>query len=184
MEEQVLGVDPATGEKLWWCEGIPDYICPSVLVQGDVLFAIGGRKSKAIAIRAGGRGDVTETHKLWEVGKGANVTSPVFHEGHLYWVHDSRGVAYCADAVTGELAYEQRLDPSPGKLYASPTYADGKLYYVSREKGAYVLPAEPRFEVLAHNVIETDDSIFDGSPVISDGQILLRSDKALYCIGN
>ncbi len=58
------------------------------------------------------------------------------------------------------------------------------LYYVSRENGAFVLAAKPQFELLAHNVIETDDSIFNGSPVVSDGQILLRSDEYLYCIGN
>ncbi len=180
MKGQILAVDPATGEKLWWCDGIPDYICPSVLVQGDVLFVIGGRKNTSIAIRAGGRGDITDSHKLWEQRKGANVPSPVYHDGHLYWAND-RGVAYCADAETGELLYDERL--SSGKFYASPVAVDGKLYYVTRDKGAFVLPAEPRFEVLSENIIETDDSIFNGSPVISNGQILLRSDKFLYCIG-
>ena len=180
MKGQILGFDPATGEKLWWCAGIPDYICPSVLVQDDVLFATGGRKNKVIAIRAGGRGDITGTNKLWELGNGANVPSPVYHAGHLYWAND-RGIAYCADAKTGELLYEERL--SSDKFYASPVAVDGKLYYVTREKGAFVVPAEPRFEILAENVIETDDSVFNGSPVISNGQILLRSDKFLYCIG-
>ncbi len=180
---QILGFDPATGEKLWWCEGIPDYICPSALVQDDIVFAVGGRKNTTIAVRAGGRGDVTASHKLWEQRKGSNVSSPVYHNGHLYWANDTRGVVYCADATTGELVYEERLKPKSGKIYASPVMADGKLYYVSREDGAFVLPAEPRYEVLAHNSIETDDSIFNGSPVISDGQILLRSDKCLYCFG-
>jgi outer membrane protein assembly factor BamB len=182
MKGQVLAFDPKTGEKLWWCEGIPDYICPTVLVQGDILFALGGRKNTTIAIRAGGRGDVTQSHKLWQEGKGSNVSSPVYHDGHLYWASESRGIVYCANAETGELVYEERLDPKSGLIYASPVYADGKLYYVSRENGTFVLPAEPRYEVLAHNVIATDDSIFNGSPVISDGQILLRSDKYLYCI--
>jgi outer membrane protein assembly factor BamB len=180
MKGQILGFDPDTGEKLWSCEGIPDYICPTPYVQGDVLFAQGGRKNKTIAVRAGGRGDVTETHKLWEINEGANVPSPVYHDGHLYWAND-RGVAYCVAADTGEVVYEERL--ASGKFYASPVVVDGKLYYVTREKGAYVLPAEPRFEVLAENEIETDDSVFNGSPVVSEGQLLLRSDTYLYCIG-
>jgi outer membrane protein assembly factor BamB len=182
MKGQILAFAPATGEKLWSCDGIPDYICPTPIVQGDVLFATGGRKNKLIAIRSGGRGDVTDSHKVWEVSEGANVPSPVYHDGHLYWASD-KGIAYCADAETGELLYEERPEPSPGKFYASPVAVDGKLYYVSRENGAYVLPAKPKYELLAHNVIETDDSIFNGSPVISSGQILLRSDKFLYCIG-
>jgi hypothetical protein len=61
--------------------------------------------------------------------------------------------------------------------------ADGKLYYVSRDQGAYVVAAKPEFELSAHNVIATDDSIFNGSIAVSNGQILLRSDKFLYCIG-
>ena len=179
----VIGVDPQTGEKLWTCDGINDYICPSVLAEGDMLYVIGGRKNTAIAVRSGGRGDVTGTHKVWEIGKGSNVSSPVYLDGYLYWSNESRGAAYCVDAKTGEVIYEERLDPNPGRIYASPVAVDGKLYYVSRDKGAYVLPAKPEFVQLAHNVIEGDDSIFNGSPVISNGQILLRSDKFLYCIG-
>ena len=127
---------------------------------------------------------MTETHKLWQINKGSNVSSPVYVDGHLYWTNESRGAAYCVDAKTGEVLYEERLDPNPGRIYASPVAADGKLYYVSRDRGTYVLPAEPSFRQLAHNVIDDDDSIFNGSPVISQGQILLRSDRYLYCIGN
>jgi len=117
------------------------------------------------------------------IGKGSNVSSPVVHEGHLYWASETKGDLYCADIKTGEMVYEERLDPRPGRIYASPVAADGKLYYVSREQGTYIVPAAPQFELLAHNRIETDDSIFNGSPVMSNGQILLRSDKYLYCIG-
>jgi len=47
----------------------------------------------------------------------------------------------------------------------------------------FVLAAKPEFELLAHNKIETDSSIFNGSPAVADGRLLLRSDRALYCIG-
>ena len=161
-----MGFNPATGEKLWNCQGIDDYICPSILVHDGILYAIGGRKAKALAIRPGGRGDVTATHKLWELKEGANVPSPVFHDGYLYWPHDTKGVVYCVEAATGKLVYEERLQPRPGKIYASPTAADGKLYLVSRDQGTYVLAAKPEFHLLSHNVIEGDDSIFNASPVI------------------
>jgi hypothetical protein len=180
---KILGFDPASGKPLWSCQGIDDYVCPSVVAEGDVVFVIGGRRATAIAVRAGGRGDVTDTHKLWEVKVGSNVPSPVVHEGHLYWAHDSRGTIYCVDAKTGKSAYEERLDPRPGKIYASPLAADGKLYYVSRDAGVYVVAARPQFELLAHNKIESDTSVFNGSPAVADGRLLLRSDRALYCIG-
>jgi hypothetical protein len=79
--------------------------------------------------------------------------------------------------------FQERLQPASGRIYASPLVADGKIYLVSRENGAYVVSAEPEFKQLAHNVIEGDDSIFNGSIVVSRGQLLLRSDKYLYCIG-
>lgn len=180
---KILGFDPASGKPLWSCQGIDDYVCPSVVAEGDVAFIVGGRRATTIAVRAGGRGDVTATHKLWEVKKGTNVPSPVVHEGYLYWAHDSRGTIYCVDAKTGKDAYEERLDPRSGKIYASPLAADGKLYYVSRDAGVYVVAAQPKFELLAHNKIGSDASVFNGSPAVVDGRLLLRSDRALYCIG-
>jgi outer membrane protein assembly factor BamB len=137
----------------------------------------------AVAIRAGGRGNVTETHQVWSLPRGSRVSSPVYHQGYLYWVRESEGIAACVDAKTGTVVYEERLMPRPGNIYASPIIADGKLYYVSREAGTYVLPAKPEFKILAHNTLETDKSLFNGSPAISRGCILLRSDRSLYCIG-
>jgi hypothetical protein len=180
---KILGLDPATGEPLWSCQGIDDYVCPSVVAEGDVAYLIGGRRATAIAVRAGGRGDVTATHKLWEINKGSNVSSPVYHNGHLYWAHDSRGTVYCVDAQTGKDLYEERLSPRPGRIYASPLAADGKLYYVSREAGVFVVVAQPQFELLAHNTIASDPSVFNASPSVADGRLLLRSDRALYCLG-
>ncbi|EAQ82008.1 outer membrane protein assembly factor BamB family protein [Blastopirellula marina] len=180
----IRALDPATGKELWFCAGIDDYICPSVIAHDGIVYAIGARKSTAVAIKAGGRGDVSETHRLWEQDKGSNVSSPVYFEGHLYWASEGKGIVYCADAKTGEIKYEERLEPRPGRIYASPIVADGKLYYVSRDAGAYVLAASPEFKLLAHNVLSGDDGIFNGSPAVSGGKMYLRSDKFLYCIGN
>ena len=181
-KKRLLAFDPATGEKLWWCNSMDDYICPTPIAHEGVVYAIGARRSSALAVKAGGRGDVTDTHVLWQVTKGSNVSSPVYHEGHLYWVHQDRGAAYCANAETGEIVYEERLSPRPGRIYASPVVADGKIYVVSRSKGVYVLAARPTFELLAHNP-PLDDSIFNGSPAIVGNRLLIRSDKFLYCIG-
>ena len=56
------------------------------------------------------------------------------------------------------------------------------IYAVSRSSGTYVLPAEPRFEILAHNQLMLDDTVFDGTPAVSRGQLFLRSGRSLYCI--
>ena len=181
IEGKVLAFDPSTGKPLWNCDGIEDYICPQITVQGGIVYASGGRRSKMIAIRSGGSGDVTKSHRIWELEKGSNVSSPVFHDGHLYWAKEQKGILYCANAATGELLYEERLDPTPDRIYASPLLANGRLYYTSREDGIYVVAAKPEFELLAHTKLEGDDSIFNASPVpLPGGAVLLRSDKYLY----
>lgn len=176
---QILAFDPATGESLWQCEGIDDYICPSIVSHDGVVYAIGGRQSKAVAVRAGGRGDVTDTHRLWVANVGANVSSPVVYDGHLYWVSDRKNVAYCVRLSDGEVIFQERF---PSQPYASSIIADGKIYVVTRYGGTYVLSAKPSYELLANNRFE-DRSTFNASPIVSDGRLLLRSDEYLYCVG-
>jgi len=175
--------NPQTGKELWSCHGVDDYVCPSVIGHDGIVYAIGGRSNTAVAVRAGGTGDVTDTHTLWRQNRGSNVSSPVYHDGHLYWASEGKGTVYCLDAAKGTIVYEERLKPTPELVYASPVVADGKLFYVSRSKGTFVVAAKPQFQLLAHNTLKSDPSIFNASPVISNGQLLLRSDRCLYCIG-
>src|SRR5207253_3689998 len=104
--------------------------------------------------KAGGEGSVTESHEVWREKHGSNVGSPIYHDGHLYWANDSDGTVYCQEAATGKVVFSEHLKPAPGQIWASPVLADGKLYFVSKEKGTYVVAAEPKFQQLAHNVIE------------------------------
>lgn len=176
---QILGFEPSSGKELWRSTGFGGYICPSPVAHGGIVYAI---QNSALAIRAGGRGDVSETHQLWKTPGGATVPSPVYHDGHLYWVRGGGGVS-CLNVATGKAVYRKRLEPSAGRIYASVIAADGKLYCVSQRKGTYVLAAQPKFKQLAHNVFEDDDSRTNASPIVDDGQLLLRTDRRLYCIG-
>ncbi len=179
----VLAFDPDTGNQLWSCKtDITWYMVPSVVASEGVVYCLGGRSGVAgLAVRAGGSGDVTESHRLWTSVKGSNVTSPVFLDKHLYWMHENRGIAYCAKAETGDAVYEERLNRA-GEVYSSALLADGRLYYVTRDGRAFVLAAKPDFELLATNDLR-DGSIFNGSPAIDGSRLLIRSDKFLYCIG-
>jgi outer membrane protein assembly factor BamB len=177
IQGSLLGFDPASGEELWKCEGIPDYVCPSVVAEGDTVYAIGGRQNTAVAVKAGGRGEI---EPLWTQKAGSNVSSPIVHGDHLYWVSD-RGVAFCLDRSTGDIVYQERLRGNRIEVYASAVAADGKIYNVTRHSGTFVLSARPEFEQLAHNVL--DESTCNASPAVSNGQLLLRSNQALYCIG-
>ncbi len=180
---KILAFDPDTGTPLWNCDtDIRWYMAPSMVAQDSVVYALGGRSGvAALAVRAGGKRDVTSTHRLWTSTKGSNVSSPIIHEGRLYWMHDNLGIAYCAEAETGRIIYEERL-PRAGQVYASPVLADGKLYYVSREGRTYVVKAGPAFELLATNDL-SDRSTFDASPAVAGNRLYLRSNRFLYCVG-
>lgn len=182
VQDRVVGIDPDTGKELWRAEGVHRYVCPSVVAQEGIVYAIGGG-STSLAVKAGGRGDVTKTHVLWRENKGSNVGSPVYHDGYLYWASDSGGVVFCQEATSGKVVYSERLKPPAGQIWASPVLADGKLYYVSKENGTYVVAAGPKFQQLAHNVIERDKSRSNASLAVSAGQLFLRNDHDLYCIG-
>jgi outer membrane protein assembly factor BamB len=183
VQGNVLAFDPDSGQPLWSCRtDIGWYMVPSVIAADGVVYCLGGRSGiTGLAVRAGGKGDVTATHRLWTSQQGSNVSSPVYRDGHLYWMHEQRGVAFCAKAATGEVVYEQRLERA-GQVYASPLLADGRLYYLTRDGKTFVLAAKPTFEQLAVNDLR-DRGLFNGSPAVDGNRLLIRSDKFLYCVG-
>lgn len=180
IQGKILGFDPTTGKDLWSCAtDIGWYMVPSLVAHDGVVYCVGGRSGGSLAVRVGGRGDVTRTHRVWTGKVGSNVTSPVYHDGHLYWMNDNNGIAYCADAKTGKPVYEQRVERA-GQVYASALLADGKVYYVTRDGRVLVVAAKPQYELLANNDLR-DRSLYHASPVAVDGRLFIRSDKALYC---
>ncbi len=185
-DEMVLSVtyetwslDPTTGDLNWYAETEVDTnACPSVVVHENVAYVIGGRSPGGrAAIRLGGTDDVTKTHVLWSKTGGSYVASPVFHKGHLYWLND-RGIAFCVDAKSGEEVLRKRVG---GQFYASMLLLNNQLVAVSRFGGTRILEASPKMTQVALNKF-SDSSDFSGSPAIVDGQMILRSDKFLYCI--
>jgi outer membrane protein assembly factor BamB len=184
MPGMVQAFDPRTGAELWRCKGVrqSNYVCPSPVAHAGVVYAMFNQG--CLAVRAGGDGDVTDTHLLWSLTRGANVSSPVYHDGHLYFSTDSAGQVHCVTADEGKVVYQKSLPGSKDRIYASPLVADDKLYYTTREEGVFVLDAGPRFNVLARNVIEGDQSVCNGSPTVAGGRLLIRSNRVLYCIEN
>lgn len=185
--EEVWGLDPATGKIRWYAtHALEGNVSPSVVVDGDVAYVFGGfRSAGSLAVRAGGRGDVTKTHVLWTSRASSYVATPLVHEGHLYWI-DDRGQAWCSNAATGAQVYRQRVEgiAAGGRpVYASPVLSGGHVIVPSRWSGTFVLPAEPRYEILARNRFAGDDSDFSGTPAVADGRLFLRSGRFLYCIG-
>lgn len=185
--EEVWGLDPATGKVRWFATtALTGNVSPSVVVDGTTVYVFGGfRSAGSLALRAGGRGDVTKTHVLWTSRSSSYVATPVLHEGHLYWI-DDRGQAHCISAQTGQQVYRERVEGLEGggrPVYASPVVSGGRIYVVSRWNGTLVLPAEPRYELLGRNAFSDDTSDSSGTPAISNGELFIRSGKYLTCIG-
>jgi outer membrane protein assembly factor BamB len=179
----VTGHDPATGKEVWRGNGLnptnnPNFrTIASVVVFNDIVYAP-TRERPLIAFRAGGRGDITESHKLWEFNNGPDVPTPVTDGKYFYSVND-RGITWCLDARTGkEIWGRQRIKPAT--YSSSPVLADGKIYISNEDGLTTVLKAGDRFEVLAENDL-ADYTL--SSPAISDGRIYLRTTQHLYAIG-
>lgn len=179
----VTGHDPASGEETWRAWGLNPTkdgfyrIIASPMVHDGMIYAP-TRIKPFLAIRAGGKGDVSQSHVAWSFDNGPDVPSPVT-DGKILYVPTDKGIVWALDAKTGKQVYGgKRMRPA---IYSSsPVLADGRLYMSNEEGTTVVLKAGPEFEVLAENDL---GEYTLSSPAISDGQIFLRTEKAVYCIG-
>jgi outer membrane protein assembly factor BamB len=175
----VKSYDPSTGLELWRCVGLGASLYPSPVVaaEGDMIFGASGFFGPMLAIKPGGKGDITATHRLWRVA-GRNpqrIGSAVVTSGNVYFA-DAEGFVECLHADTGKQVWKERLE---GKLWGSMLLADGKLYVNNLEGKTFVLAASPRYEHLFTNDI--GEPMYAGLAV-SQGEIFLRSWRHLYCL--
>ncbi len=182
--DAVTGHDPANGRELWRADGLnpdndPSYrIVASPVVHAEQLF-VPSRERPLIAVKPGGRGDITRSHVLWKFMNGPDVPTPVTDGTYLYVIND-RGIMWCLDAKTGAEVYgRQRL---PSSTYsASPVLADGRIYITNEDGVTAVVKAGPKFELLGQNDL---GEYTLSSPAVSAGQIFIRTDAFLYAIGS
>jgi outer membrane protein assembly factor BamB len=179
----VTGHDLTTGQEIWRADGLNPYndgsyrIVASPVVSGDLLFAP-SRERPLLALKPGGKGDVTKTHVLWSFNNGPDVPSPVTDGMYLYSIND-RGIMFCLDAKTGKTVYgPQRLRNAT--YSGSAVLADGNIYITDEDGVTSVVQAGPKFALLAEN--DLGDYTLS-SPAISDGQIFVRTASFLYAIG-
>ena len=179
----VTGHDPATGKELWRFNGLnpkndPWYrIVASPVIADGVIYA-SAKVRPFIAFRAGGKGDISKTHRLWSTENGPDVPTPVT-DGKFFYIVTDRGIAWCRNPKTGAILWgPQRI--RLGTYSSSPVLADGKIYVTSEEGVTTVLKAGPAFKILAENNL---NDYCLSSPAISEGQIFVRTSQSLYCIG-
>jgi len=177
--ERIDAYNPENGEFLWHTGNQRQTPIPSPVFHNGVIYLSRGyRNSDFFAIRAGGRGDVTASNILWRVPAGASYVPSILYYDGLIYVTNEVGIVMCVEAETGKTVWRRRLG---GIFFASPVAGDGKVYMVSETGETFVLRAGRAPEILATNDL---GERMIASPAISNGQLFLRSDGSLFCIGN
>jgi outer membrane protein assembly factor BamB len=183
VSQKVKSFDPKTGTERWSCAGMGPLIYASPAVSADgIVVAFSGFHGPALAVRAGGQGDVTATHRLWHHEKPKNpqrIGSPVILGEHCYLVSEP-GSAHCFEIKTGKDVWggQQLGARTWSSLVAT---ADGKLLIADFAGNTTVLEASPQFKQLGRNSIGKER--VNATVAVADGELFIRSYRHLWCIG-
>ncbi|MDE0866343.1 MAG: PQQ-binding-like beta-propeller repeat protein [Rubripirellula sp.] len=173
----VAGFDPMTGKRLWWVEGPTEQFVASLVHDSQNFYLTAGFPTyHVMAIRQGGKQDVTDSHVSWHVNDARSyVPSPVLANGLLF-VADDRGIAHCFDPANGEHLWRERLGPH---FSASLITAKGLVYFTADDGATTIMKAGREPEVMRVN--ELGERVY-ASPAVSQGELFLRGTDHLYCI--
>lgn len=176
----IQGLDPATGELLWFCRGVNSSQSSPVFGSGLLYTDVGRGGQNCNAVDATGTGDVSKTHVKWQArvttasGSSAIVVGP-----HVYRASEP-GSIKCRELSTGEMVYDERtpkISPSSSPIAC----ADGRIYFASPGK-SFVIKAGPKFEILATS--DLDDGPDYTTPAVANGRIFIKGKSYLWCIGS
>ena len=178
---QLIALDPATGKRLWHCDGLNPLVYTSPVYADGTLIAMGGYYGNTIAVKvaADSRGDITESQRLWQqVRHNGGIGTGVVKDGRLYY-HNSGGIVFCLDIATGKTLWKQRL-PGQGKSWGSFLLVGDNIYTLSQSGETVIFKASPiGLDVLAHNTL---GEVTNSSPVPAGDDLILRTHNALWCI--
>jgi outer membrane protein assembly factor BamB len=168
----VQAFDQATGERLWSVPSEGEGVVTSIVIGEGLAFAASGFPHKVLrAVR------LSEPAIAWEHKASVpSIPSPVYAKPHLFTIADN-GVAQCLEAATGKVVWQERVG---GKHSASPLLGAGRIYFLAENGEATVIEAGGAFKVLARNPV---GETCKASLAASDGQLFLRTDKHVYCLG-
>jgi outer membrane protein assembly factor BamB len=176
--ERIDAYDAKTGAFLWHTGETSRFAVPSPVFHEGVIYASRGyRSGPYMAIKPGGRGDVTATQMVWRMATGAPYCSSLLYYDRVVYMANDVGVLTAVDAATGERVWQERVD---GVFSASPVGGGGHVYFVSENGETVVLKAGRAPQVVARNALG-ERAV--ASPAISNGQIFIRTDRHVFAIG-
>lgn len=174
----VESFNPATGASLWHYPEVNRFPIPVAMEDKGILYLSRGyRSSPYMAIRLGGKGNITASHVAWRVPTGGPYVSSLIHYQGVIYMSGENGILSAVDAATGQRLWQERVG---GVFTASPIAGDGKVYFVSETGETIVLKAGRTFEVVSRNKL---DGHFVASPAAAGGRLFLRADDRIYAVG-
>lgn len=175
----ITSYNPDDGSLIWMIDGPTEQFVASLVFSDRTgwLYMTGGfPEHHLMAIRPDGKGNVTDTHVQWHTNKGVSyVPSPIVEGDHFLIVSDS-GIGHCFDAKTGDILWEERMK----EHHASLTSAGGLVYFVNDFGTLRAVKPGAAYECVATS--EIGEKVF-ASPALSEGQIFVRGEKTLMCVG-
>jgi outer membrane protein assembly factor BamB len=183
---QLSAYDPRAGKEIWVFKGFPEQVCTSPVVSEGMVVAAGKRVSGGTdlyGIKLGGTGDVTATHRAWQTHLPKDcVGSPVAASGRVY-LATQFGSLICLDLATGKKLYESRLQGAGNQTgsWSSIVLAGDKLLVPNQNGEVFIIKASSQFEQIGVNSIGEETTC--SSLALADGQVFLRTYKALWCLG-
>ena len=176
--ERIDAYDAKTGAFLWHTGETSRFAVPSPVFHEGVIYASRGyRSGPYMAIKPGGRGDVTSTQTVWRIATGAPYCSSLLYYDRVVYMANDVGVLTAIDSASGERVWQERVD---GVFSASPVAGGGHVYFVSENGDTVVLKAGRAPQVVGRNALG-ERAV--ASPAISNGQIFIRTDKHVFAIG-
>ena len=169
--------DLSSGKEVWRVLAPGWSVVPQPAIgHGLVIYNHDYDHPELMAVKLGGKGDVTESHVAWRIKRGAPSTpSPLLVGDELYFVSDS-GIATCVNAKTGEQYWTERLG---GNYSASPLFANNFVLFLSETGLATWVQAGRKFVVLGKNEVPGRTL---ATPAFSANAMYLRTDEHLYKI--
>jgi len=176
----VASYDPETGQRIWILDGPTEQFVASLVMNKGLLFVTGGYPDKhMLAIDPTGSGqlsyddDVKWHHRRIGV---SYVPSPIAVDSYFLVVSDN-GIGSCFDAKSGTRLWKRRMGR---RFSASLVAANGNVYFLDDDGHCKVVQAGPEYKEIAHNSLGEPTY---ASPAVSNGQIFIRGEKHLFCIG-
>lgn len=188
--KEIWGLDPNSGKLRWYADATgSQQAYSSVVLDGKRVYAVTGRGGGSVAVDAGGTGDVSESNTVWTGRDNASFASPVRHKSKIYSV--AGGIVKVIDAESGKRVEQFRLKgvkKTGGRFgsldYPSPVVVGDRMFYLNGSGQMFVFGLGEKMEQIALNEFTSEKEIFWGSPAVSNGRMIVRSAKYLYCVAD